>query len=530
MTHNSAWRLGIIAACAATGLALGLPGAASAQSPAPSGTIRARVQGDWDTLDPQRTRATYGYQMVYSLYDRLVALENGKIVPSVATAWDLGPSEITLKIRPGVTCADGSALTPSAIAASLERLGAPDTKSPYAYRTIGRAGYSVVGDDKAGTVQLKLNAPNSDLLLGLAMPWASIICKAGLDNPDALAAKTFGSGPFTLAEVKRGDSYTLKARPDYAWGPSGAQTAAAGFPETLILRLIENQSTAANLVLTNDLDIAYIFGQDIERLAKESGLKQQTAMAIGADTLTFNEGDGHATADPKVRRALMLAVDNNAYNRAAYFGLGRTMTTMTTPSMDCFDASVGKYSPPYDPAGAKKLLAEAGWKAGADGKLMKDGKPLTVRIAGSKTQNAGPEYVLEAFTDLGVDASLNSSDFNSYVNLLVKTDNWDTTVNPLGSVMPSPSIFPGQLGGPAPPGGGNFGHIKNTAYEALAAKAIAAAPADRCKLWMDAEQAMLDGNDAKPLVVQQSAVFSRNVTAQMFTVNVYSPISLRITK
>jgi peptide/nickel transport system substrate-binding protein len=519
----------VTVACAAATL-FGFCGPALAQTPAPSGTITARVQGDWDTLDPQRTRATYGYQMVYALYDRLVALENGKIAPSVATSWDLGPSEITLKIRPGVTCSDGSALTPSVIAASFERLGAPDTKSPYAYRTIGRAGFSAVGDDNAGTVKLKLNAPNSDLLLGLAMPWASIICRAGLDNPDALAAKTFGSGPFTLAEVKRGDSYTLKARPDYSWGPNGAATATAGFPATLSLRLIENQSTAANLLLTKELDIAYIFGQDVERLAKEPGLKRETAMSIGAETLTFNEGDGHATADPKVRRALMMVLDGNSYNRAAYFGLGKTMTTMTTPSMDCFDETVGKYAVPLDPDGAKKLLTEAGWKPGAGGKLIKDGKPLTIRIAGSKTQNAGPEYVLEAFTDLGVDASLNSSDFNSYVNLLVKTDNWDATVNPLGSVMPSPSIFPGQLGGPAPPGGGNFGHIHNTAYEELAAKAVAAAPADRCRLWMEAERAMLEGNDAKPLVVQQSAVFSRNVTAQMFTVNVYSPISLRIAK
>jgi peptide/nickel transport system substrate-binding protein len=215
-------RSSVIAACIATMLAAG---PAFAQGPKAAGTITARMQGDWDTLDPQRTRATYGYQMVYALYGRLVSLDAGKIVPRVATSWEVGASEIKLKIRPGVTCSDGSALTPSMIAASLERLGAPETKSPYAYRTIGRAGYTVVGDDAAGTVRLSLKAPNSDLLLGVAMPWASIICKAGLDNPDALASKTFGSGPFTLAEVTRGASYTLKARPDYAWGPNGATTA-----------------------------------------------------------------------------------------------------------------------------------------------------------------------------------------------------------------------------------------------------------------------------------------------------------------
>jgi peptide/nickel transport system substrate-binding protein len=496
-----------------------------AQTAKPSGTITARMAGDWDTLDPHKTRTTYGYQIVYSVYDRLVALEGGKIVPSLATSWDLGPSEITLKLRPGVTCADGSKLTASVVAASLERMGNPDTKAPYAYRTIGRAGYTVTGDDAAGTVRLTLKAPLSDLLLGLAMPWASIICKAGLDSPDTLAGKTYGSGPFTLEDVKRGTSYTLKARADYAWGPNSATTATAGFPETLIFRVIDNQSTAANLLLTKELDTAYIVGQEVERLVKEPSLTHQTAMAIGAEALTFNEGEGHPTADPKVRRALAMAIDSEAYNRAAYFGLAKTMMMLTTPSMQCYDESIGRYSIPFDPAGAKKLLEEAGWKVGPDGKLAKDGHPLTLRIVGGKTQNSGPEYFLEALTELGVTANLNVQDFNSWIDLLIKTDNWDVTMDPLNSVMPSPSIFYGQLSGPPP---SNFPRIKNAAYDDLAAKAMTAAPADRCKLWMDAEKAMLQADDLKPLVVQQSGVFSRNVKLEMFTVNVLNPISLRI--
>jgi peptide/nickel transport system substrate-binding protein len=501
-----------------------------AQGPQPAGTITARMAGDWDTLDPQKTRATYGYQMAYALYDRLVAIDAGKIVPSLAASWELGANEITLKLRPDVTCADGSRITPSVVAASFQRLGNPDTKAPYAYRTLGRAGYDVTADDTAGTIKLSLHAPNSDLLLGLAMPWASVICKAGLDNPDALAAKTFGSGPFTLEDVKRGASYTLKARPDYAWGPNGAATATLGFPATLIFRVIDNQSTAANLLLTRELDTAYIFGPDIERLAREPGLSRQDAMAIGAEALTFHQGEGHPTADPIVRRALAMAIDGQAYNRAAYFGLGRTMSGLTTPTMDCYDESLGKAAIPYDVPGAKRMLEQAGWKPGPDGKLALNGQPLTLRIAGSKTQNSGPEYLLEALTDLGATASLNVQDFNGWIDLLVKTDSWDVTVDPLGSVMPSPSIFYGQLAGAAPPGGGNFPRIRNAAYEEAAAHALTAAPGDRCRLWQQAERAMLDSNDVKPLVVQQSGVFSRNVKLQMFTVNVLSPISLRIVK
>jgi len=144
-------------------------------------------------------------------------------------------------------------------------------------------------------------------------------------------------GRLPLAEVKRGASYTLKARPEYAWGPNGSHHRRwPDFPPRWFLRLIENQSTAANLLITGELDTAYIFGQDVERLgARERAHPAGTRSRSAPRALTFHQGEGHPTADPKVRRALAMAIDGASYNRAAYFGLARTMHTLTTPTMDC---------------------------------------------------------------------------------------------------------------------------------------------------------------------------------------------------
>ena len=59
--------------------------------------------------------------------------------------------------------------------------------------------------------------------------------------------------------------------------------------------------------------------------------------------------------------------------------------------MHCYDASIGKYAPGYDPAEAKSILGKRRLeKPNSSGKLMKDGKPLVVRIAGWNEQVRRP--------------------------------------------------------------------------------------------------------------------------------------------
>jgi len=95
------------------------------------------------------------------------------VILYLATSWRVTPGSATLTLRKDVTCSDGTPVTASVVAASLRRLGAPETRAPYAVRTFGVGGYTVTADDAGGTVTVTLNRPFSDVLLGLAMPWSS---------------------------------------------------------------------------------------------------------------------------------------------------------------------------------------------------------------------------------------------------------------------------------------------------------------------------------------------------------------------
>lgn len=518
----------ILSACAPSGSTSAVSPQASAQT---GGTITARLPGDFDTLDPHKTRNTNGYQLAFALYDRLVARdEKGTVVPYLASSWDVTATSFTGKLRGDATCSDGSKVTATVVADSFKRLGNPDTNAPYSYRTLGRAGFTAIGDDAAQTIKITLNAPNSDLLLGLTMPWASVVCGAGLKDPSTLDMKPSGSGPFALEAAKRGDSYTLKARPDFKWGQQGLTTASPGFPDKLVFRVLDNVTTAANLLLNKELDIAQVVGQDLARVAADKDLTRQDVLGFGSDGLQFMEKAGHPTADPIVRKALAMAVDNAAWTKAAYFDSGQPMTTFYTPGMSCYDANNGAGGVKYDPQGAKQLLLQNGWTAGADGKLVKGGQPLAIRIISSTRFNAGGEYLLNAFQAVGVSATLTNTDFNTWLDAAFKGDNWDVTVQPYGGIMPSGSLFMLQVGGPPPPAGGNNAYVTNDTYDKTAAAAFAAGPDKACALWLEAERALISAVDAKPLSVSKGSIFSRGVRVVLFTDRVFAPIFLSRTR
>ena len=151
-----------------------------------------------------------------------------------------------LTLAEGITCSDGSALTASDVVANLDYIANPENQSPF-LGTYYPVGATAVADDAAMTITITLAAPAPFALNGLAnLP---IVCAAGMADRASLASATAGTGPYVLSEAATGDHYTYTIRDGYTWGPNGASTDVAGMPDTVVVRVVENPSTAANLLL-----------------------------------------------------------------------------------------------------------------------------------------------------------------------------------------------------------------------------------------------------------------------------------------
>ncbi|MFN8622207.1 MAG: ABC transporter substrate-binding protein [Chloroflexota bacterium] len=462
------------------------------------GTFTMVLNADPGNLDPQSAPTTNLFQASKFAYDSLLSLNaDGTIGSQLATDWKVDGTTVTLTLADGITCSDGTPLTATDVKANLDYVGDPANASPF-LGVYYPAGATAAADDATRTVTITLAAPAPFVLNGLSdLP---IVCASGLADRTTLASATAGTGPYVLTEAAPGDHYTYTVRDGYTWGPSGATTADAGLPGTVVLRVVENASTAANLLLSGDVNVASVIGPDAKRAEGANLFSVDTAVIIGE--MWFNHADGHATADPAVRTALTQALDLAQLQQVLTAGEGAPATgfAILAPAA-CPGDSVSAATPKFDAAAAGAALDAAGWTAGDGGMRAKDGAPLTVTLlhdtSMGTTGQAAAELATQQLTALGVTVVDKAQGGSATQETLFSSGDWDIAWIPLN--VSSPDQVVPFLSGPAVADRGvNFSGIQNADYDAGVAKASAMQGAEGCPTWLDAESHLVSAADVVP--------------------------------
>ncbi|GGN22729.1 ABC transporter substrate-binding protein [Streptomyces fuscichromogenes] len=487
------------------------------------------IQADLGTYDPYSNPLVTPWSKL--AYDSLINVTpKGKFVSGLAKTWKSDLTSATFVLGDGITCSDGTALTASQVAADLTYVANPKNGSALYGSGVPTIPFVATGDDKSGTVSIKLKSPFAFLLNMLAeMP---IVCKEGLKDPKSLAAASDGTGPFVLTKVVAGQSYTFTVRKGYTWGPDGASTSAAGTPKTVVLRVVDNETTATNMLLSGELNAAQIDGSDRKR-ASARGF-ETAKMPEPAVWLWPNQRAGRPTADLAVRSALVESLDLNELVAVSTSGQGRAATglaigtPMTCPAVN----DVQNLLPSYDMKAAKAALDKAGWTLGSDGKRSKNGKQLqlTVRYAPEASAGAKPaaELIAQAWTRLGVGVTLKSDTFATLSQVMFKTGDYDVYVAPMSWSMPT-QVYK-YVTGAAAPAGLNFAAVDNADYNALAEKALDAESSQACGLWSKAEAALYRDVNVVPVAEQSDTYFFSGATAEVMTREIPVPTSIRVYK
>ncbi|MFD7063502.1 ABC transporter substrate-binding protein [Streptomyces sp. NPDC059906] len=517
-----------VAAClAASLLAAGCGGASGQAGSAGGDAFSFAIKSDPGLLDPAQVQNTNTYTALSLAYDTLVNIgPDGRIVSGLAEKWDVKPSSVTFTLRQNATCADGSPVTASTIAANVAHITDPATKSP-AYGVVVPQGMTAKANDAAGTVTLSTPDPFAFILQSTR--YLFIVCGAGLEDRSLLQSGTSGSGPFQLTSARPNQSYTFTRRTDYAWGPGGATTSDPAMPDSVVLRVVGSEATTANLLLSHQLNAAQFAGPDRARVTNVPGITT-TVQPNGTQEFFFHQGKGHPGHDPAVRKALLQAVDLDALGAIATGGTGQRPTGLVMQPRPCPGDTVTGHLPAFDPQAAEAALVAAGWHRSGDGVRRKDGKKLTIRMiyatSAGETMAAAAEYLADAWKKAGVDVRLRALSDAAYGEVETVTQDWDVDWAPLGVTLPTQLL--GALSGPFTPDGGNFAHLTNTEYENLTAQASKLPGTSGCAKWKRSESALLESGDLIPVVDKTLTTAAHNATFRI-TAGLFDPTSIRMT-
>lgn len=490
------------------------------------GTFTLGLSSDPGGLDPQMGAGTSLFTVTQFAYDPLVSVDGstGKIQSALATSWQVQGKTVTLTLADGITCSDGTHLTASDVAKNLNFVADPKNKSPF-LGTYLPAGAKAKGDDATRVVTLTLAGPAPFVLNGLSgLP---IVCPSGMAGRSALKTGTAGTGPYKLIQAAPGDHYTYAIRDGYTWGPNGATTATKGLPKTVVIKIVENETTAANLLLSGGLNGAQIAGPDAVRLEKAGLYAAKTPALVGEQW--YNQRAGHVTGDPKVRKALTQALDLGQLRKVLTSGRGAAATTLAANEpVACHGDSVSPALPAADPQAAGALLDQAGWTKGGDGTRTKGGKRLQLTFLyqdnHGSSGDAAAELAVKQWKAIGVAATAHSQNETTLTGTIFGAGNWDVAWVSLNVSTPD-QLVP-FLSGPAAPQGNNFAAISDPAYDTAVKSAMAVQGEAGCRAWLAAESGVIAKADIVPFASDVVHTFGKGATFQ--TPGELVPTSIRM--
>ena len=469
------------------------------------------ISTDPGSLDPLVTVLSYARSIDRFLYSRLIEMQtDGSIVSGLASSWESDTTTAKFTLRDGVTCEDGSPLTATDVAANIAYIGDESNGSPMVGQQV-QAGTTAVGDDAAGTVTVTSGRPDSFLLENVGS--IAIVCGNVLNDPAALARGEGATGMFTMTEIIPNSQYTLTRRDEFTWGPGDWDPEQAGLPEKVIFRVVPNETTATNLMLSGEANAALVMGPDKQRLDSAGLMRTDLPLVVGQ--LTFNQADGRPTADQAVREALVQALDLEKLRLVIAGADGTAPKSLVTISPNpCRADLTDDFAREVDADAAAQALDDAGWEVGSDGIRAKDGQRLELGLLYASVQGdaggAAAELVQATWKELGVDLSVRSADAPTVSETLFVSGDWDVSAVPVS--VPLPNMLIPFYAGPTPPNGTNFASIDNAEYAAAVATASTKAGTEGCADWIDAERALLSSTTVVSYADQLTGTYAQKAT------------------
>ncbi|MCU4651210.1 ABC transporter substrate-binding protein [Roseibacterium sp. SDUM158016] len=349
-------RRSLLAATAATALALGGFTAADAQTP--PGVLVVGQIAEPQALDPHAVTAVNDFRILMNVYDGLVRYASGtlEVEPALATSWEISDdgTVYTFTLREGVSFHDGSPFNAEAVVFNFERMLNDDhpyhDTGPFPLSFFFSSVQSVEALDEM-TVQFTLDAPYAPFLSNLAYPTGLIVSPAAVMEHGAdFGRNPSGTGPFVFGEWRSNEAVVVTANADY-WDGAPAL-------EAVVFRPITDANTRTAEMLAGGIDVMVEVPPVALSEFQGDGFTVHEQAGPHVWFLILNALEG-PFADVRVRQAANYAINKEAIVNDVLEGTADVAAGPTPPAFAwAYNDELEPY--PYDPDRARALLAEAG--------------------------------------------------------------------------------------------------------------------------------------------------------------------------
>jgi ABC-type transport system substrate-binding protein len=229
-----------------------------------------------------------------------------------------------------------------------------------------------------------------------------------------------GCGPFRMKEWKS-DQYILLDRYDQYWeGPPNYRQ--------YFYRIIPDPLTQEMEFYAGTADAYAVRPHQVERLQQDPTYQSFSGLSFGYTYIGYNMRR-EPFNDPRVRRALGMAIDVDKVIQYLLFGQGERITGPFPKQTDYYNAAVKPL--PYNPQGALRLLEEAGWKRNPEGWLEKNGKRLQFTLitnSGNELRKAILTVAQDAWKQIGIDVRTDLLEWAVFIQERVNKLDFDALI------------------------------------------------------------------------------------------------------
>ncbi|QCT04889.1 extracellular solute-binding protein family 5 [Paenibacillus algicola] len=382
-------------------------------------------------FNPYFWQTAYDKYVVNTIFDTFLEVSgDGTYTESLAESVDVSEDGLkyTFKLKPGVTYTDGTPMTVNDYVFAMKIMLDPayDGESDMmSMKIVGSkeykegdateiSGIKVIDDLTVEVTVEEATALTRDYLGDVALIpqhyYGKDFKKGDMDSLKTLHDKPLGSGPYIMTKFSPGQEVVFEANENYFKG--------APKIKNLVYKTTTDETMLPMLQSGEiDMDMITVSEDNVEEVKTMGFLDLNIFPTNGYGYVAFNH-NVEKFQDQKVRQALMYGL-NRAEIVESIYGIYANPLNIPESSVSWAftDENVETYD--FDPEKAKELLAEAGWAAGADGVLEKDGQKFTIDFSAT-ADNPVVEALLPIMTanyqDLGIEIKAETLDFNAIMD------------------------------------------------------------------------------------------------------------------